>query len=268
MPELAEVEYNRKQWDPGRGQTVLAAEPRHGKRVFRETDAALLARELEGKTLLGSEASGKQMLFRFSGGCWLGASLGMTGGLRVEAADFKAGPHDHLVLRQRRQSLVFADPRQFGRLRLDQGAERPAWWRSLAPPVLSREFSAAAVAAYFARRAGAPVKAVLLMQERFPGVGNWMADEILWRGRVFPKTLCGALTTAETRAIWRQTRWVSRTALATIGRDYRDPPASWLFPHRWAGGGKCPRDGAVLSREEVGGRATCWCPECQPPAKA
>jgi formamidopyrimidine-DNA glycosylase len=29
------------------------------------------------------------------------------------------------------------------------------------------------------------------MQQFFPGVGNWMADEILWRARIGPKVRAG-----------------------------------------------------------------------------
>ena len=44
MPELAEVEYFRKRWDPGLRQRVLAVEPHEAKRVFREKSSAGLAR--------------------------------------------------------------------------------------------------------------------------------------------------------------------------------------------------------------------------------
>jgi len=37
-------------------------------------------------------------------------------------------------------------------------------------------------------------------------------------------------------------------------------PDTWLFNHRWAGGGRCPRTGVPLVREEIGGRTTCWSP--------
>ena len=49
------------------------------------------------------------------------------------------------------------------------------------------------LANFLKRRAQAPIKAVLLMQERFPGIGNWMADEILWRAAIHPKQAAGSL---------------------------------------------------------------------------
>src|SRR5437588_837163 len=110
MPELAEVEYYRKQWNCGLNQKVISLALHADKRVFRGSDVPLLKKTLTGATLKSSETHGKQMLFRFSKNGWLGLHLGMSGELRVEPADFKPGKHDHLVMRQARQSLVFRDP--------------------------------------------------------------------------------------------------------------------------------------------------------------
>jgi formamidopyrimidine-DNA glycosylase len=101
------------------------------------------------------------------------------------------------------------------------------------------------------------------MQERFPGIGNWMADEILWRAAIHPKRPSGSLTAGEIKTLHRETRWVAEHALKTIGETFKDPPKTWLFPHRWENGGKCPRTGALLVRETIGGRTTCWSPARQ-----
>ena len=265
MPELAEVEHSRRQWDPGLGQLVSQVRlARPEIRVFRDTDTAALCARLPGKKLLGSEARGKQMLFQFSEDLWLGVHLGMSGELRRELLpDFTPRKHDHLVLDQAGQALVFEDKRHFGRVRLHQGAEPPTWWTSLAPSVLSDEFTLPGLTRFLERRRRTPLKAVLLMQEHFPGVGNWMADEILWRAYLHPSTPAGALDATQARKLWQTVRWVSRTAVRIIDDDWRYPK-NWLFSHRWEAGGKCPRCRADLDRATVGGRTTCWCPECQP----
>ena len=269
MPELAEVEHSRRQWNPGIGLPileVLIARPEI--RVFRDTDTDLLRKRLFGQRLLGSQARGKQMLFQFSDNLWLGIHLGMSGELRhEESLEFPPRKHDHLILRQSNCALVFEDKRHFGRVRLHQGAEPPDWWNALAPSVLSKEFTYAGTADFLQRRRRTPVKAVLLMQEHFPGIGNWMADEILWRAGVHPSVPAGALGEKQTRLLWEQVRWVSRTAVRIINDDWTYPP-DWLFTHRWEAGGQCPRCHTDLDRATVGGRTTCWCPKCQPPQEA
>jgi len=276
MPELAEVELYRRVWDAGIGERVLAVELHAGKRIFRGTDTRALTRALTGAVLRGSEAHGKQMLFRFEPDAWLGLHLGMTGKLRVDGKGARAalrglrtdagdGPrHDHLVLAQRDRRLVFADARLFGRVRFHQGAGPPDWWTSLPPGVLSRRFTEAWVAEFLRRRARSPIKPVLLMQERFPGIGNWMADEILWRAGIHPRTPAGALPPEAVRALRREIRAVARGALRALRDTERRLPARWLFHQRWGDGGKCPRTGAPLVRETIGGRTTCWSPARQP----
>lgn len=260
MPELAEVEYFRKRWDPGLGRRIEAVFLHAKARLFRETDPDLLRSRLTGATLISSEAAAKQMLFRASGDAWLGIHLGMTGELSVQPADFEPRRHDHLVLIQKKHRLVFSDHRMFGKVEFSVGREPPDWWTSIAPAILSKAFTAEAVAAFLKRRARTPIKAVLLMQERFPGIGNWMADEILWRAGLHPRRLAGSLTAIEVARLFKETRWVCDRALKTIGETFADPPASWLFPHRWEDGGRCPRTGTPLVREEIGGRTTCWSP--------
>ena len=94
--------------------------------------------------------------------------------------------------------------------------------------MLSTAFTLAATAKFLQRRRRTPLKAVLLMQEHFPGIGNWMADEILWRALLHPATPAGALDDAQTSALWDKVRWVSRTAIRIISDDWTYPP-SWLF---------------------------------------
>lgn len=265
MPELAEVEHSRRQWDPGIGQTILSVRlARPEIRVFRDTDAVAIQSLLPGKKLLASQASGKQMLFQFSDDLWLGVHLGMSGELRLEdQSDYPPRKHDHLVLRQDSRALVFEDKRHFGRVRLHQGTKPPPWWSALAPSVLSKEFTLESLVRFLERRRRTPLKAVLLMQEHFPGVGNWMADEILWRAQLHPATLAGTLESSQARQLWQSVRWVSRTAMRIISDDWTYPK-SWLFAHRWEAGGRCPHCKIDLDRATIGGRTTCWCPECQP----
>jgi formamidopyrimidine-DNA glycosylase len=266
MPELAEVDYFRRQWDPGLGSRIGEVLVHPKARIFRGTDTGKLVHALTGATLERSEARGKQMLFvaKKRGGnksfCWLGLHLGMTGKLRVEPRSFSPAKHDHLVLRQARHALVFEDPRLFGRVLFAESPDAPAWWAKLPPHLLSAEFTANALGMFLKRRARAPMKAVLLMQERFPGIGNWMADEILWRAGIHPKQAAGSLDAAQKKALYREIRWVCREALRIIGKNWDDPPDSWLFNHRWQKGGTCPRTGAKLQHATIGGRTTCWSP--------
>ncbi len=262
MPELAEVEYYRRQWDAGLRRKIVRVALHPKARLFRGEDTGRFVELLVGAQLLGSEARAKQMLFRFSRGLWIGVHLGMTGKIHVAPRDFSPGRHDHLVLFQPTQTLVFNDPRMFGRVRFHEDAAPPSWWSSLPPAVSSPEFTEELVREFLRRRTRLAVKAALMVQERFPGVGNWMADEILWRARIDPRRTCGTLG-RRAGLLWRETREVCRVAMETVAVDFSDPPADWFYHVRWRAGGECPRCGAELKTDTIGGRTTRWCGRCQ-----
>lgn len=262
MPELAEVEFFRKQWNAGIGGKVTRVHLHAGKRIFRGSNLQWIA-SLTGERLHSSEASGKQMLFRFSGDLWLGVHLGMTGKLALADGAFTPGKHDHLVLYQKEHALVFSDMRQFGRVLIDQGKSPPSWWARIGPAVASPAFTFERMDGFLTRRARLPIKAALLVQQGFPGIGNWMADEILWRAGVAPARPCASLEPSERKDLWQESRFVAREALKKIGKDFGDPPKNWLFHERWTSVGRCPRHKTPLRRETIGGRTTAWCPSCQ-----
>jgi formamidopyrimidine-DNA glycosylase len=234
------------------------------KRIFRGSDPRALVRELTGSRLTSSTARGKQMVFQFSRGSWLGIHLGMSGALRMEPVGFRPEKHDHLVLQQAKARAGLS------RSTVIRSSEVSPWedatglveHRGAGDRLggIQRVY----MADFLKRHARAAIKGVLLMQAGFPGVGNWMADEILWRAQVAPATRSGELTAKHQAAVRRATRFVSRQAMRIIGNDFADPPRSWLIHQRWKPGGSCPRDGTTLSRATIGGRTTAWCSKCQP----
>jgi formamidopyrimidine-DNA glycosylase len=262
MPELAEVDYYRRQWDEGHGEKITRVHLHGEKRIFRGTDTKGIEK-LVGTKLLGSEASGKQMMFRFSGDIWLGLHLGMTGKLSAEAARYEPAKHDHLVLYQRKRALVFNDMRQFGRVLVHEGKEPPVWWSSIGTSVTSDDFTLEMMKEFLEKHGRLPIKSALLLQKGFPGIGNWMADEILWRAGLNPHRPGAKLKSAELKNLWKEVRFVAREALSRISRDYGDVPAGWLFHERWKRKGICPKHKKGLRKESIGGRTSAWCERCQ-----
>jgi formamidopyrimidine-DNA glycosylase len=262
MPELAEVEYYRRVWSPGLGGKITRVHLHPEKRIFRGTDLSLF-HALKNQKLLASEAAGKQMLFRFSHDLWLGIHLGMTGKLSVAEPNHAPAKHDHLVLYQKQRALIFNDARQFGRVLIHRGRDLPSWWSQIGPAVTSKQFTLPAMREFLARHPKLPVKGAILLQKGFPGIGNWMADEILWRAGISPKRLAQDLRDRELAALWKESRFVARVALEKIGPDFGDPPPGWLFHQRWSAKGLCPKHKTPLRRETVSTRTTAWCPRCQ-----
>lgn len=278
MPELAEVELARRIWAVGMTKTVTSVETHPKTRVYRDTPAPAIASALTGASLAATRSHGKRLLFTFRKGTEilpLEVHLGMSGRLAAAPAAHEAHKHDHLILRFQGLSLVFNDYRQFGRAHLHDGGDP---WAELPPEILSRLFTEEHVAAQLARRPRTSLKALILDQSGFPGIGNWMADEICWRMNLHPATPTAQLPPGQLR---KEIRFVTKGALRHIagknelvladpsrgfaagGYVSEVPPQDWLFQHRWKKGGHCPRCQTELARDTIATRTTAWCPTCQ-----
>lgn len=99
----------------------------------------------------------------------------------------------------------------------------------------------------------APLKAGLMDQARLAGVGNLIADEVLWRAGLAPDRPAGALSPAELRRLHRHLR-AALSEMSSRGGSHTGD----LMEHRRPGG-MCPKDGSPLQRGTVGGRTTWWC---------
>ncbi|HEU5416656.1 MAG TPA: DNA-formamidopyrimidine glycosylase family protein [Streptosporangiaceae bacterium] len=272
MPELPEVENARR----------LIAEHALGRRIADVDDSDTyvlrphapgeLKSALAGRSLTAAHRRGKTMWVETSGvsdgpaastdaaGPEVGIHLGMSGRLVVTGPDgtvIEAGDPYRYGGRGRNPawsrftltftdggSLVLLDPRRLGRVWLNPGIG------DLGPDatqVSFDEFRALITKGTIA------VKARLLDQSKIAGIGNLLADEILWQARVSPLTPAGQLTAPRVRRLYEATTAVVAAAIARGGahtgeiNDQRRP------------GGTCPRDGAPMAHAVVGGRSTWFC---------
>ena len=97
------------------------------------------------------------------------------------------------------------------------------------------------------------VKARLLDQSKIAGIGNLLADEILWQAKVSPLARADSLSAAQVNRLYRALKSVLESASAKGGAHTGEVFAA---RHR---GGTCPRDGAPMVHGTVGGRSTWWC---------
>ncbi len=267
MPELPEVETARR----------LIADEALGRRITDVDDSDTfvcrphspgeLRAALIGRTLTAARRRGKTMWCETSeDGPDLGIHLGMGGRIVVTSGDGHAaeggGPRRRDAQPRKAEwdrftlgfadggSLVLFDKRRLGRVRLNPGTGAlgpdaaevtPADFRSLIT------------------RGSVAVKARLLDQSRIAGVGNLLADEILWQARVHPATRTGTLGPADANRLYRALESALGSAIARGGVHTGDVIAA-RHP-----GGSCPRCGAEMRHGTVGGRSTWWCSREQVP---
>ncbi|MFF8968600.1 Fpg/Nei family DNA glycosylase [Streptomyces sp. NPDC014995] len=260
MPELPDVEGFRKVLEScAEGRVIQRVDVRdtgvlHGVSGRRLRDA------LEGRRFTEPERHGKWLLARTGDGPTLMLHFGMTGRLVCARPDDAVEAHDRVLftvggdrqLRYRDQRKLqglwlAADDSDVARLLADQGPDAMAVDRA--------EFEAA-LSSHRGR-----VKTVLTDQSVLAGLGNLLADEILWRAKLRPADRASDLTEAERRRLYTHMR---RTLRSAVTAGCVPPRDSWLTGHRDDPAPTCPRCGGPLRRSRMSGRSTVWCPGCQP----
>jgi formamidopyrimidine-DNA glycosylase len=264
VPEILEVERYRAFAEQALGRPITRVwmvDSRYGR---GGTTAPRLRAALVGRSFTAARRRGKLMLLDSGGGPTLGLRFGMTGGLVVDGEQaldrlrYGPGMFDDKWVRARITfddggQLLVHDPRRFGSLEIAPDEGR------LGPDALSvslAELRPVVAAGRGRSGTAAPLKARLMDQERLAGVGNLLADEILWRAGLAPgrRTPLGEDELRELHTAMRATlRQLARRGGSHTGG---------LMEERHDGG-RCPRDGTELRREVVGGRTTYWCPAHQ-----
>lgn len=246
MPELPEVERARQTLESALGRRIVLVDD-SDTYVCRPHSPGEIAAGLTGHTLVSAHRRGKFMWLETEDGPALGLHLGMAGRIVVD-------PEDHS--RWDRFAVEFADG---GRLVLRDK-------RRLGRAVLNPDFSHVGPDAAnvgrdeFRRRVGSghtAIKARLLNQRAISGIGNLLADQILWQARISPLRDTSELSVDDLDRLRREVRSAVRSAIRKGGAH----TGKFIEARRRDGG--CPRDGHRLERGKVGGRTTYWCPACQ-----
>lgn len=255
MPEILEVEAYRRAAATVVGRAVGRVHAPDDWFTKRDTTPAALHAVLPGVRVSGTRRVGKLLLVDTDGPV-VGLRFGMTGRIVVDGeapieALIYASDHDDPdwdrfgVEFVEGGALVVRDPRRLGGVELDPDEGR------LGPDAASLTLAELRVAL---GDSTAPLKARMMDQSRVAGLGNLLVDEILWRAGLAPDRPARLLSDDEVRELHRSVR---RT-LAVLERRGGSHTGD-LQPAR-VRGASCPRDGADLRREQVGGRTTYWCP--------
>ena len=270
MPELPEVETTRRGIAPVLvGRRIVDCIVR--ERRLRWPIAPSFEAQVRGKTVRRVERRAKYLLLRFDAGTAI-VHLGMSGSLRVLAAEAPIARHDHwdLVL-DSGLALRFHDPRRFGSLHWsERDPDLHPLLAKLAPEPLSAAFDAAYLYRATRKRAVA-IKLLLMNSQLVVGVGNIYASEALFRARIRPTRRSRRLSRAQALALTQAIKEVLAEAIRTGGttlRDYVNPSgAPGYFRQRLyvyeRDGEPCRICRTPIEQRRQSQRATYWCPHCQ-----
>jgi len=263
MPELPEVETYRRQLEKKiRNKKIKAVTASPDKIVFGTSSPAQVKRAFLGRKIRKFGRKGKYLWMELDKNPWPVFHLGMTGSYLILKEMPEKTRSIKLILEFDDGTIfVFKDPRRFGRMFLLNDALKKPPLKDLGPDVMNEIPSLKFLGEIFEGRS-APIKALLLDQSILSGIGNWMADEILFQSRIDPRRKAGTLTRREISALRKKIISVTKLAVQNCADSDKYPP-TWLFHHRWGRKSGHVSSGDPIRHTVVGGRSTAWVPALQ-----
>jgi len=273
MPELPEVEVICRGLSQNLlGRKIISAAFSHQKMrlplPLQQISTWIIGREIKGVTRLA-----KFILLAMDSSASLVFHLGMTGRLNFFPAETAPAKHDHARWRlDNGLELRFNDARRFGSIQvLGPGDNQAEVCGEAGPDPFWPEFNTAYLAD-LSRSRNIPVKNLLMNNRVVTGIGNIYASEILYASRVNPITPAGNLQTQEWQKIVTNSRLILTAAIACGGTTIADYVNSrgekGYFQTRLQvygrAGEACPACRTSIKLVRLGGRASYYCPSCQP----
>ncbi|WP_127784371.1 DNA-formamidopyrimidine glycosylase family protein [Rhodococcus sp. X156] len=269
MPELPEVESARQVLERALHRRITEVDDTDTY-VCRPHVPGEIAAALRGGELVAAHRVGKSLWCETTtadgdAGPRLGIHLGMSGRIYVLDPEgphvsggrygggepfLVAGDNDKPVWTRFRITfadggeLTLFDKRRLGRVRLEPDIHL------LGPDAqqIGREELRERVGASLA-----PIKARLMDQTVVAGIGNLLADEVLWQAMIRPSRPARDVTAPELDRLWEALGRAIDSAIAMGGVHTGEVVAARKRD------GTCPRCGAPMERATVGGRTTYWC---------
>ena len=277
MPELPEVERGRRLAQRvARGREIREVRIRRDRIVFDGVNPQRFRNVLRGRRVLAVGRHGKQLWFELDRLPWPLFHFGMTGSFRTPGdvplklatsgrnRDTAWPPRFtkiHLVFDDGGE-LVMTNARRFGRILLrDNPMHEPPIADLGFDPLLDLPRSTR-IEDMLKCRTGR-IKAVLLDQSFAAGVGNWIADEVLYQAGIDPRRRANTLSAQDVRRLRRKLKAIVELAVRVLA-DKRRYPRDWLFHHRWAKNRSAVTGaGDRIEHIKVAGRTTAWVPRRQ-----
>lgn len=276
MPELPEVEVTRQGLLSSLTGRKIVRITSGSKRLREPIPKKLLNTHLPGKTILTIDRRAKYLLFRISNGSTLVIHLGMTGKLGLIASREPPAKHDHLrLLLDDNMELRFHDSRRFGAVMLwppDEAQEREMEFSSrIGVEPFSTRFSISYLQ-HQSRSKSLPVKNFLMDSRIIAGIGNIYANEILFAAALNPTKPAGIVSLEEWKAVITSTHRILKNAIMAGGSTISDFLGSSGNPGYFQvqfnvygrANAPCNKCSQPIAKIVIGGRATFFCPQCQP----
>ncbi|MFI5386099.1 MAG: DNA-formamidopyrimidine glycosylase family protein, partial [Fimbriimonadales bacterium] len=196
--------------------------------VMGSTPPEAFVAAMKGRTVMEIGRKGKYWWIELDAKPWVFGHLGMAGWIReLDAPTIRLREHGNAPLddtngRPRFLKLMitaddgrrisFTDQRRLARLWLGDSPITDSRIKELGFDCYEGLPTPKELYAVLQKRT-APIKAILLDQSLFAGIGNWIADETLWHARISPKRASDSLKPKEVERLREAIRMVMEVAV-------------------------------------------------------
>lgn len=289
MPELPEVETIKKGLEEYVIGDVITEVEIHLPKIFSGKKSEIIGAEITRIRRLG-----KAIILELSNGLSLIIHVKMTGQLiyilgnnaaekslkNQPISDFLPNKHTHVIFHLKSQNadgntkkavLYFNDIRKFGWIKIvkTENLKEISFFKNLGKEPL-RDLTLADFKILL-KKSKAPVKQVLMDQQKIAGIGNIYANDALWEAQIHPLRMANSLTKKESAALFTSIEKVLILGIETGGASERNyvnvlggkgSYQNYFLVYKKTGK-PCKRCGEIIERIVVGGRGTFICQKCQ-----
>lgn len=200
---------------------------------------------------------------------------GMTGAVRICPPEEPRLKHEHVIFHiSDGTTLRFEDPRRFGfiqQVRLPKSGSDPDELNHLGPEPLTRKFTARHLQKAFEKKT-MPIKTAIMDNAIVVGVGNIYANEALFMTGINPKTPANQLTEVQLKRFVETIKNTLKKAIKAGGTTIADfkgvDGSEGKFNQELSVYGRegeaCKHCTDIIIKIKQSGRASFYCPTCQP----
>lgn len=259
MPELPEVENYKRYIDQTCLEQPIIAMDCRDDRLLKQSKSDF-EEALIGQHLIETERIGKYLFLKTTGENVLVMHFGMTGRPHYYNGEDNRPQYAHIQLSfDNGYHFGFENKRKFGWWNLTNSVEQFKAEHSLSDD--ARDLGLNDFRAALSSRS-THIKKIIMDQSVCAGVGNWMADDILYQAQIHPKYKVEDMTNEHIKAVFEALKHVIEVAIDKEAH-YADFPEYFLI-HNRKDGGVCHHTRCDIEKIKVGGRTTYFSPERQP----
>ncbi|CAL4900358.1 unnamed protein product [Urochloa decumbens] len=276
MPELPEVETARRALQEHcAGKRIVKCAAAEDTKVIDGVARDRLEEALVGRTIDAARRKGKNLWIELDSPPHPTFQFGMAGAIYIKGVELSKYKRSAISSTEEWPSkysklfvqmddgleFSFTDKRRFAKIRLVDNPEAVPPISELGPDALFEPMKLDDFMKSLSRK-NVPIKSLLLDQSFISGIGNWMADEVLYQARIHPMQTASKISKDKCAALHLCIKEVIDKSLE-VGADSSQFPENWIFHSREKKPGKAFVDGKKIDFITVGGRTSAYVPELQ-----